>query len=361
MRSPQVHARTASRPDRWHAGSTADAPPAATSPGPPASPRPPSPSSSATNGAAASPRRTAERVRDAARDLGYRPNLAARNLRLGHTRTALLVVPALTTEFFAGVYTGAARVAAEHGFGVVLYPSPEGIGPARDPFASARAALDGVIASSMAADALDRHPRRPDSPSSCSTATPRGSRRRRHRQPRHRRRHTPGRRPPPGPRPPPLPPPRRRRRLLDLRGPRPRTRRTPRATVPGTALRTVPRPHRHRRRPRRPPRRALAAPGPRPTALVCDDDILAAGACKAARRLGLRIPDDLSVTGFDDLALATRPRPRTHHRPPARRTVRRTGHAGPPGRPGRPHARPQADIPVELVVRGSTAPRPPPP
>ncbi|MEU9387869.1 LacI family DNA-binding transcriptional regulator, partial [Streptomyces sp. NPDC048279] len=97
---------------------------------------------------------TAERVREAARDLGYRPNLAARNLRLGSTRTVLLVVPALTTEFFAGVYTGAARVAADHGFGVVLYPSPEGIGPAPDPFASSQAALDGVIASSMAADAL---------------------------------------------------------------------------------------------------------------------------------------------------------------------------------------------------------------
>ncbi|MFK8907230.1 LacI family DNA-binding transcriptional regulator, partial [Streptomyces sp. YS-3] len=76
--------------------------------------------------------RTAALVRDAARDLGYRPNLAARSLRLGRTRTALLVVPALTNEFFARVYTGAARVAAEHGFGVVLYPSPEGVGPARD-------------------------------------------------------------------------------------------------------------------------------------------------------------------------------------------------------------------------------------
>ena len=98
--------------------------------------------------------RTADAVREAARSLGYRPNLAARNLRLGHTRTALLVVPALTNEFFARVYTGAATVAARHGFGVVLYPSPDGVGPAKDPFASARAALDGVIASSMASDAL---------------------------------------------------------------------------------------------------------------------------------------------------------------------------------------------------------------
>lgn len=67
----------------------------------------------------------AEAVRTAARELGYRPNLAARSLRMGRTRTVLLVVPALTTEFFARVYTGAARVAADHDFGVVLYPSPK--------------------------------------------------------------------------------------------------------------------------------------------------------------------------------------------------------------------------------------------
>jgi LacI family transcriptional regulator len=69
--------------------------------------------------------RTAGLVREAARGLGYRPNLAARNLRLGRTRTALLVVPALTNEFFARVYAGAAIVAAERGFGVVLpLPAP---------------------------------------------------------------------------------------------------------------------------------------------------------------------------------------------------------------------------------------------
>lgn len=115
--------------------------------------------------------RTAALVRETATRLGYRPNLAARNLRLGTTRTALLVVPALTNEFFARVYTGAARIAAEHGFGVVLYPSPDGTGPARDPFASARAALDGIIASSMAADALAAIGGN-TLPSSCSTATP---------------------------------------------------------------------------------------------------------------------------------------------------------------------------------------------
>ena len=233
---------------------------------PPGSPRPPSPSSSATSGAAASPRRTAERVREAARELGYRPNLAARNLRLGHTRTVLLVVPALTTEFFAGVYTGAARVAAEHGFGVVLYPSPEGIGPARDPFASAQAALDGVIASSMAADALTaiRGDQLPlvmldsDPDGSLGAATVNLD-------------ITDGVRQVAdhllGPRPPPLPPPRRRHALLDLRRPRPRTRRTASPHVPGTD------PAHRPRRPitidgalRPPPRPPSAGPGPRPTA-----------------------------------------------------------------------------------------------
>lgn len=74
-------------------------------------------------------RATAQRVRDTAGEIGYRPNLAARSLRLGRTRTALLVVPALTNEFFARVYAGAAALAAEHDFGVVLYPSPDGTGP----------------------------------------------------------------------------------------------------------------------------------------------------------------------------------------------------------------------------------------
>ena len=40
------------------------------------------------------------------------------------------------------------------------------------------------------------------------------------------------------------------------------------------------------------------------TALVCDDDLLAAGVYRAARRLGMRIPEDLSVVGFDDIELA---------------------------------------------------------
>lgn len=38
----------------------------------------------------------------------------------------------------------------------------------------------------------------------------------------------------------------------------------------------------------------------RPTALVCQNDLTAFGVMKAARKLGLRLPEELSVTGFDN-------------------------------------------------------------
>ncbi|MFE2044181.1 LacI family DNA-binding transcriptional regulator [Streptomyces sp. NPDC059477] len=295
---------------------------------------------------------TAERVREAARTLGYRPNLAARNLRLGRTRTILLVVPALTTEFFAGVYTGAARIAAHHGFGVVLYPSPEGIGPARSPFASAQAALDGVLASSMAADALTaiRGDQLPlvmldsDPHGSLGAATVNldiadGVRQLTD--------HLTGL---------------GHRHLLHLAADiaswtfevRARELTTRLATVPGATVRTA-------RAPiaidaaRDAAEAALTAPGPRPTAVICDDDKLAAGVYKAARRLGLAIPDDLSVTGLDDLALATALDPElTTVRLDAELFGERGMQALLAVLDGRePHG---GDIPVHLVVRGSTAP-----
>ncbi len=40
------------------------------------------------------------------------------------------------------------------------------------------------------------------------------------------------------------------------------------------------------------------------TALFCDDDLLAAAAYRAARKLKLRIPEDLSVVGFNDIEFA---------------------------------------------------------
>ncbi|MEN8652973.1 LacI family DNA-binding transcriptional regulator [Streptomyces sp. 21So2-11] len=295
--------------------------------------------------------RTAELVRGAARELGYRPNLAARSLRLGRTRTALLVVPALTNEFFARVYAGAARTAAEHDFGVVLYPSPDGIGPARDPFASARAALDGIIASSMAAGALgairgaalplvmlDSDPADPGAAAHVNLDIADGMRQVTehllalgH------------------------------RRFVHLASAvdswtfevRARAIGETLRGVPDVVVRTVPTAldvHSGRQA----AQAALTGPGPRPTALVCDDDIIAAGACKAVRRLGLRVPEDVSVTGFDDLALATAVEPElTTVRLPAEQVGERGMAALLAVLDGRtPEG---GDLRVELVTRGSTA------
>ncbi|WP_328297771.1 LacI family transcriptional regulator [Streptomyces sp. NBC_00435] len=296
--------------------------------------------------------RTADHVRHTATELGYRPNLAARNLRLGSTRTALLVVPALTNEFFARVYTGAARVAAQHGFGVVLYPSPDGTGPARDPFPSARAALDGVIASSMATDALealggdglplvmlDSDPTA-HAAAHVNLAIADGMRQITEHLLAH-----------------------GHRRILHLASAvdswtfHVRANALTALLPPTTELRTV-RAHLSVDAARTAMESALDTPrGHRPTAIVCDDDILAAGACKAARRLGLRIPEDLSVTGFDDLALATAVEPElTTVRLPAERVGEQGMTALLAVLEGTPWT--AGDIPVELVVRDSSGPAP---
>jgi DNA-binding LacI/PurR family transcriptional regulator len=47
-------------------------------------------------------------------------------------------------------------------------------------------------------------------------------------------------------------------------------------------------------------RRRRTRPYAPPTALLCLSDRLAEGAFRAAARLGLRIPDDLSIVAFDD-------------------------------------------------------------
>lgn len=297
--------------------------------------------------------RTAERVRNTAQELGYRPNLAARNLRLGRTRTALLVVPALTNEFFARLYTGAARVATENGFGVVLYPSPDGMGPARDPFDSSRASLDGILASSIASDALaaiqgdalplvmlDSDPAGSLGAATVNLDIADGMRRVTehllalgHRD------------------------------FLHLAAGVDSWTFDVRSAALATALRGTDSAVRTLRAPltvddaRTAAEAALAAPGPRPTALVCDDDILAAGACKAARRLGLRVPDDLSVAGFDDLTLATAVEPElTTVRLPAEQF----GGCGMTSLLAVLDGRtpPPVTLPVELVIRGSTAPVP---
>ena len=57
--------------------------------------------------------------------------------------------------------------------------------------------------------------------------------------------------------------------------------------------------------------RRIAATAPRPTAVYLADPLMTIGALQEARRLGLRVPDELSIIGFDDgeLRHALAPRP----------------------------------------------------
>ena len=47
----------------------------------------------------------------------------------------------------------------------------------------------------------------------------------------------------------------------------------------------------------------MARPNP-PTAIICGNDVLAVGAITRAHALGLDVPGDVSITGFDDIELA---------------------------------------------------------
>ncbi len=49
---------------------------------------------------------------------------------------------------------------------------------------------------------------------------------------------------------------------------------------------------------------ALMALNPRPTAVVCGNDVLAVGALLHAKKIGLSVPGDLSIVGYDDIDLA---------------------------------------------------------
>lgn len=48
----------------------------------------------------------------------------------------------------------------------------------------------------------------------------------------------------------------------------------------------------------------LMSRDPHPTAVLCGNDVFAAGALTMAREMGLRVPEDVSITGFDDIELA---------------------------------------------------------
>jgi len=102
----------------------------------------------------------------------------------------------------------------------------------------------------------------------------------------------------------------------------------------------------------------LTAPDP-PTAIFAGNDLQALGVYRAARELGLRIPDDLSVVGYDDLPVArwVGPELTTVHQPLAAMADAATRLLLTLAAGEKPPAL-RIDLAVDLVVRGSTAPPP---
>jgi DNA-binding LacI/PurR family transcriptional regulator len=232
--------------------------------------------------------RTEAAVREAAAELGYRPNVAARALKLGAARTVVLVVPDITNPFFGGLLRGAQTAARAAGYAVALIDTNND----RDWGAASAEALhagpaDGLLLFEVdpprrAADSETivviesegrGHPSvRLDSEGGADAAVRHllelGHRRIGHVASVHDR-----------------PTFKLRRRAVDrlLDGDVPRIR----SDFILDAARDA--------------ALDLLRGNPELTAVFCDDDVIAAGAFLAARELGLRIPADLSVVGFDGL------------------------------------------------------------
>ena len=94
---------------------------------------------------------------------------------------------------------------------------------------------------------------------------------------------------------------------------------------------------------------------PRPTAVVCGNDVLAIGALAECHAQGIAVPREISVTGFDDLEMAAVVTPplTTVHFPTAELGTYAAQHLL-ARLAGKPFAA-RTELPVDLVVRASTA------
>jgi DNA-binding LacI/PurR family transcriptional regulator len=238
---------------------------------------------------------TQERVRECARELGYRPNAAAQALRLGASRAVALLVPDMTNPFFSRVLRGAQYAAAEAGYIVILVDTRNDRHWESQSFDALRAGpVDGYLLFEVTEpDALGpdenvvlmetEAPRRPsvrfDGEGGAAAAFEHlvelGHRRIGHLAAAFRALTFEHRE-------------KSRERVLSEAGIDPDAQ--PRVLTPITIEDARENGH--------------ALLDDEPTAVFCDDDVIAAGLYLAARDRGLRIPDDLSVIGFDDMEFA---------------------------------------------------------
>jgi DNA-binding LacI/PurR family transcriptional regulator len=293
-------------------------------------------------------------VRRAAAELDYRPNAAARALRTGAARSVALIVPDVTNPFFGHVMRGAQAAAWGAGYAVVL------VDTANDPAweIGSYEALQAGSVDGFLVFGIESPPRRrggrPDETLVVIEAEIPG-----HPSVRldgaagadavmehllglgHRRI---GRLAAPVGRPAFRIRDQRWRAALEHAGVDPDAMPYARSEIDFAAAHTA--------------ARELLTGAEPPTAIFCDDDNLAGGAYLAARELGLRIPEDVSIVGFDDLDfVAVLDPPLTTVTADAARlgalafetlAALMAGEAVEPVR----------TVPVALTVRGSTGPPP---
>ena len=97
----------------------------------------------------------------------------------------------------------------------------------------------------------------------------------------------------------------------------------------------------------------------RPTAIIASNDLMAIGVLRAAREVGVRVPEELSVVGFDDLPLAEHTQlPLTTVHQPLREMGQRAAEMLIRWVEGTPPAPRWLVLPTRLVVRESSAPPP---
>jgi len=97
---------------------------------------------------------TRERILRAAQELGYRPNVIARALVQSRSYSLGIIVPDLSNPFFVDVVAGVDRVATEEGYAVMLCSGGEAAA-ARHVEALRARQIDGIIIDAVGAASLD--------------------------------------------------------------------------------------------------------------------------------------------------------------------------------------------------------------
>jgi len=301
---------------------------------------------------------TRERVLQAARELGYVPNVVARSLVRSRSYAIGVIVPDLRNPFFAEVVSGAERVVSEAGYAVLLCETRE-ISRDRHIQTLLERQVDGIMMDAIGASSLPQSmvagvnvvliDEPPDRwPGVASDAIGAGKLAADHLlQLGHRR--------------------------FGFLGPATNvhaTRMRERGFVQALASNGVKIESVFLRRVA-----ATAAGGQigmkallnqkqRPTAVFCINDLVAAGALKVCFIEGVRVPDDMSIVGCDDIELATLLVPElTTIAIPARELGARAARLllqalVQSEQDAKTPSRPRKTIASRLVIRGTTAPPP---